>query len=57
MNWEMMTVVWHVDDVKVSHKDLYEVTKFSQYLSIIYGKKLTFHRGKVHDDLGMDLDY
>ena len=25
-----MTVEWHVDDRKVSHKDLWEVTKLSQ---------------------------
>ena len=26
------TVVWHVDNLKVSHKELFEVTKISQYL-------------------------
>ena len=31
-------VVWHVDDIKVSHKDLFEVTNFDQYLLIIYGE-------------------
>ena len=36
---EEMTIVWHVDYPKVSHKDPFEVTKFSQYLLTIYGKK------------------
>ena len=51
-----MTVIWHVDDLKVSHKDPKEVDKFTKYLEGIYGK-LTLHRGKVHEYLGMDLDY
>ena len=45
-----MTVTWHVDDLKVSHKDPQEVIKFAEYLCTVYGKKLTVkHRGKVHD--------
>ena len=52
-----MTVCWHVDDLKVSHKDPKEITKFAVYLSSIYGEKLTVHRGKVHDYLGVDFDY
>jgi len=49
--------MWHVDDLKVSHKDPFEITKFATYLSSIYGKKLSVKKGKVHDYLGMDLDY
>ena len=52
-----LTVVWHVDDLKVSHKDPFEVTRFAHYLSKIYGPKLTVKRGKVHDYLGMNLDF
>ena len=52
-----MKVTWHVDDLKVSHKDPYQITKFASYLSIIYGKKLAVKRGKVHDYIGMELDY
>ena len=54
---KQMTVMWHVDDLKVSHEDPAEITKFSNYLAMIYGKALTVHRGKIHDYLGMDLDY
>jgi hypothetical protein len=57
VNGSQMTVTWHVDDGKVSHKDPNEVTKFLVYLAKIYGPKLTVTRGKVHDYLGMDLDY
>ena len=57
INGQQMTVIWHVDDLKVSHKDPKEIDKFATYLSGIYGEKLTVHRGKVHDYLGIDLDY
>jgi hypothetical protein len=57
VNGSQMTVTWHVDDGKVSHKDSAEVSKFLIYLAGIYGPKLTVTRGHVHDYLGMDLDY
>ena len=50
-------LMWHVDDIKVSHKNTYQITKFSSYLSSIYGEKLTVKQGNVHDYLGMDLDF
>ena len=37
INGKHMTVVWHVDDLAMSHVDSYEVTKFAGYLSSIYG--------------------
>ena len=52
-----ITVTWHVDDLKVSHENLFEVTKFACYLQSIYGENLTVKRGKVHNYLGMDLDF
>ena len=36
---EAMTEVCHLYDLKVLYKYLFEVTKFYQYLSTIYGKK------------------
>ena len=57
LNGHQMNLAWHVDDIKVSHKDPFEITKFAHYLSLQYGKKLTVKRGKVHEYLGMDLDY
>ena len=44
----MMKMVCHVDDLKLSHKDSFEVTKFAQYLLTIYGKKCKVHRGKIN---------
>ena len=41
----------------MSHEDPAEITKFANYLAVIYGERLTVHRGLVHDYLGMDLDY
>ena len=56
INNKQMMAVWHLDDLKVSHVDSFEITKFSGYLSTIYGE-LTVHRGKRHDYLVMYLDY
>ena len=52
-----MTVTWHVDDLKISHKDRREVKKSIKYFGDIYGDRMTVHRSKVHDYLGMDLDF
>eukprot|EP00970_Alexandrium_tamarense_P015266 scaffold4923_cov115-Alexandrium_tamarense.AAC.1 len=57
INGKQMTITWHVDDLKISHADSFEVTKMIAYLSQIYGDKMTVKRGDVHDYLGMDLDY
>ena len=38
VNWQMMTVVWNIDEPKVSHKDKFEVMKFSHYLLTIYSR-------------------
>ena len=50
-----MTVTWHVDDLKISHKYGMEVTKFLHHFGQNYGERMKVHRGKVHDYLGMDL--
>jgi hypothetical protein len=54
---KQMTITWHVDDLKVSHIDPFQITKFASYLASIYGEGLLVHRGKVHDYLGMDLNF
>ena len=56
INDSQMTVPWHVDDLKISHKDIRKVTKFTKTFGYIYGDRMKIHRGKVHDYLGMDLD-
>ena len=35
---EQMTIIWHVDDLKVSHKNPWKVTKIATLLSSIYGE-------------------
>ena len=52
-----MVATWQVDDIKVSRKYPLWVTKFAAYLSSIYCKNLKVACVKVHDYLGMDLDY
>ena len=53
------TVLWHVDDIKISHVNENVVTSVIEYLSGKYGAEapLTVMRGKVHRYLGMTLDY
>ena len=45
-----MMVVCHVDDLKVSHVNIFEITNIVKYLSTVY-VGLEFHRGKLHDYL------
>eukprot|EP00804_Cyclotella_cryptica_P028154 CCRYP_011025-RA/>CCRYP_011025-RA protein AED:0.32 eAED:0.32 QI:0/0/0/1/0/0.5/2/0/272 len=52
-----LTVLWHVDDLKISCKDKYEVTKLICYLRKIYGDKMTVHQGGKGKYLGMYLDF
>ena len=56
VNGHQMTICWHVDDLKVSHKDDNAVTELAEKLAEIYGPKATVSRGKVHEYLGMDID-
>jgi hypothetical protein len=57
INGKQMTITWHVDDLKVSHIDPFQITKFGAYLATIYSNGLVVHQGKVHDYLGMDLNF
>ena len=59
INGHQMTVVWHVNDLKVSHVDTGEVEKFIQQMEETFGKDtpLTVSCGQVHDYLGMTLDF
>lgn len=47
INGYQMTICWHVDDLKISHKDEKEVTKIKEWLRSIYGN-VTVSRGKKH---------
>ena len=57
VNGHHMTICWHVDDLKVSHKDENAVTVLAEKLAEIYGPKTTVSRGKVHEYLGMNIDW
>ena len=52
-----LTVLWYVDDLKVSCKNGFKIAKLFVYLDKIYGNKLVSHRGKKGDYLGMNLDF
>jgi hypothetical protein len=53
------TILFHVDDLKSSHKMKSVNDQFEKWLNKKYGKhrKVTAACGKVHDYLGMELDY
>eukprot|EP00804_Cyclotella_cryptica_P006122 CCRYP_010732-RA/>CCRYP_010732-RA protein AED:0.20 eAED:0.22 QI:0/0/0/1/1/1/2/0/901 len=57
VNGTQITVMWHVDDLKVSHRDGKEITKLLVYLGRIYGPGITVNRGRRHDYLGIDFDF
>jgi hypothetical protein len=52
------TIIFHVDDLKSSHKSKLVNNKFEKWLNSMYSKhgKVTSTRGRIHDYLGMDLD-
>ena len=52
-----MTVCRHFDDLKISHRDEEMVTAFTVDMANIYGSNTTIARGRVHDYLGMELDF
>ena len=59
INGQQCTLVWHVDDMKISHADRKIVDNIIKMLEQEFGKEapLTIRRGKLHDYLGMTLDF
>ena len=59
VNGSQCTIVWHVDDLKISHVDPEVVRGVLQQLESEFGKEapLTVTCGKVLEYLGMTLDY
>ena len=53
------TIVWHIDDLKISHTDPKAVDQVIELLRDEFGQEgpLTVTRGKIHDYLGMTLDF
>ena len=54
-----MTIGWHVDDLKISHSDMNAIEHIIAKLNSEFGKEapLTVNRGKIHEYLGMTIDY
>ena len=61
VNGKQFTVMWHVDDLKISHVEKAVVDNFIEWARHKYEDskitKLKPSRGKVHDYLGITLDY
>ena len=59
INGHQMSVVWHVDDLKVSHVHGKEVDKFIMQMEETFGADapLSVSHGKIHDYLGMNLNF
>ena len=56
VNGDQLTVAWHVDDLKVSHKDLKVLARMATLLEATYEQlfedgsgAMTLHCGNVHD--------
>jgi hypothetical protein len=61
---KQLTVVWHVDDLKVSHVSTLAVTRMANWLKKTYERlfedgsgEMKICRGKIHEYLGMTLDF
>jgi hypothetical protein len=59
INGKQCTILWHVDDIKVSHVKPNTITKVLNLFDGKYGKEapLSVTRGKIHEYLGMTIDY
>ena len=64
INGKQLTLVWHVDDIKASHVEAEVFTRMVKWLRKTYehlfkygSSKMKLCRGKIHDCLGMNLDY
>ena len=58
INGSQCTITWHVDDLKISHKDPSVVDDVINNINAVYGEiqEITVKRGKGHDYLGMDVN-
>ena len=57
VNVAQITVCWHVENLKISHREEEVVSAFAIQIAETYGPKTTISRGRVHDYLGMQLDF
>ena len=52
-----MTLTFHVDDIKISHRDSEVVDDIIEWFKSIYGSNVRVSRGTTHDYLGMMISY
>ena len=52
-----ITICWHVDNLKISHRDKAIVSEFTMVLADEFGLKTTISGGKVYDYFGMDFGF
>ena len=52
-----MTVCWYMDDLKVSHMEESTVSALTLKLAKLYVPKTMIRHRKVHDYLGMKIDF
>ena len=59
INGKQYTILWHVDDLKISHEDPVVVTDIILQLNDKYGQRtpMISTRGKIHEYLGMAIDF
>ena len=59
INRKQCTILWHVDDLKISHEDPAVVTDIIWRLNDKYGKvtPMVSTHGKIHEYLGMTSDF
>ena len=59
INGKQCTIVWYVDDLKISHVDAKVVDEQIDLIKGEFGKDmdLTIKRGKVHEYLGIRFDF
>ena len=64
INGKQLTLLWHVDDIKASHTEEEVFTRMARWPRKTHERlfkdgsgKMKLCRGKVHDYLGMNLDY
>ena len=59
-----LTIVWHVDNLKVSHRQMFVLNKIIRWLKSTYERlfddgsgAMSVSRGKIHEYLGMTMDF
>ena len=56
INGNQTTIIWHINDLKVSHKGPEDIAELEESLTKLYGN-VKEKRGKHHEYLGMDIYY